>query len=73
MLHRVWRGLVWLDQAANWTLGWVLGGGRQPWGWTISDRLWLLRSQGRRVGIMGCRLLHVVDKDHCAKAIKGDA
>jgi len=61
--------LLWLDKVANRTLGWLLGGGLHPWGWTLSDRLWLLKTQGRWVGTTGCRLLNIAEKDHCDKAI----
>jgi len=64
-----WALLVIVDKAVNWTLGWILGGGWQPWGWTISDRLWLLKTQGRRVGQIGCRLLDIADADHCDESI----
>ena len=66
------RLLVWVDKLANVSLGWVLGGGLQPWGWTISDRLWFLRSRGSWVGRTGCSLLNIVDKDHCDEAIEHD-
>lgn len=65
----IWTALLWVDRAANWSLGWLLGGGRQAWGWTLSDRLWLLKTQGRWVGRTGCRLLNIAEADHCDRAI----
>ena len=71
-LSWLWSGLVWVDKAANWSLGWTLGGGLQPWGWTISDRLYLLRDLDKTVGKIGCSLLSLADKNHCRKAISNN-
>ena len=68
----IWRSLVWLDQVANWTLGWVFGGGTQPWGLTLSDRFYLLRATGSWVGRAACAVLDRIDQDHCDTAIKED-
>ena len=68
----LWAILVGIDKAANFVLGWTLGGGLQPWGWTISDRLALRKEQGHWVGRMGCALLNVADKQHCRKALSNN-
>lgn len=68
----LWNIFVGLDKAANWMLGWILGGGFQPWDWTISDRLALRKEQGHWVGKVGCALLNVADKQHCRKALSNN-
>ena len=68
----IWTILVGIDKAANWALGWALGGGLQPWGWTISDRLALRKEGGHLIGRVGCALLNVADKQHCRKALSNN-
>jgi hypothetical protein len=66
----------WLEYLKNWALGldcwintWFAGSYQQ----TLSSRfyrLWQNRdcAHCRMIGYLACRVLHWIDKDHCAKA-----
>ena len=69
-MRPIWSALLFVDKAANWTIGWLFGGGLQPWGATLSDRFFLLREQRRIVGIVACTVLDRLDPRHCYKAIQ---
>lgn len=60
-----WNVLVSIDQLAN-----TLMGGYPDE--TISSRLAKLNRKGNKVGIIGCKLLDIVDKGHCEKYIELD-
>lgn len=66
MIRRyLWNILVSLDQLGN-----TLAGGYPDE--TISSRLAKLNRRGNKVGIVGCKILDVFQKDHCEKSIELD-
>jgi hypothetical protein len=65
MKRYFWNVLISLDQLAN-----TLAGGDPDE--TISSRLAKLNRKGNRVGVIGCKLLDIVDKGHCERVIELD-
>lgn len=63
MANRVWRFLVNTDRAWN---NLVLNGGLDQ---TISAHSALAARQGRTWGCVLCKLLNMIQKDHCEKQL----
>lgn len=60
-----WNLLLAIDQLANT----ILGGDPDE---TISSRLAKLNRKGKKVGVIGCRILDVFDEGHCERVIELD-
>lgn len=59
---RAWRLAIAFDQLAN-----AATGGSEDE--TISSRAHRARSEGRRWGCVLCKLLDLIEKDHCGKSL----
>ena len=65
MRKYIWNLLVSLDQHVN-----VILGGKPDE--TISSRAGKAVEEGKTWAVILCRVLHVFDKNHCAKSIERD-
>ncbi|WP_067586373.1 hypothetical protein [Endozoicomonas ascidiicola] len=64
MKQYLWNFLVWLDQGLNVVF---MGGCPDE---TVSSRAGKAARKGKKWGCVLCRVLDVVDKNHCEKSIE---